>query len=664
MNLRAFRDRREAGQLLASKLAAYANRPDVIVLALPRGGVPVGHEVAQALNVPLDVFVVRKIGVPGHEELAMGAVASSGVRILNEQLIKQLRIPKHVVDKVTSQEMQELKRREALYRGGRPPPDLRGRTVILVDDGLATGASMQAAVQALRQLQPARIVVAVSTAAPDTCEALRSQVDEVICAITPEPFHAVGLWYQDFTQTSDSEVRDLPARHRQPEGRAEPAPADPAAGVVRAAAHGLEGAARDYDPLMDRIGDARFVLLGEASHGTHEFYRERAEITKRLVTEKGFTAVALEADWPDAYRVNRYVRGVGDDVDAVEALADFRRFPTWMWRNTDVVAFIEWLRARNDEQTPNHAKAGFYGLDLYSLHASMKAVLRYLEKIDPAAAQRARERYACFDQFGEDTQVYGFMTGLNLSKSCEEEVVQQLVELRNRSNDTRRSGRITEDETFYAEQNARLVKNAEAYYRTMFLKEESSWNLRDRHMVETIEALVNHLGHQRNPVKMVVWAHNSHLGDARATEMGQRGELNVGQLVREQYDGEAVLVGFTTHHGTVTAASAWDGPAERKRVRPALAGSYEALFHTAHPSPFLLSWRDDVAALLRDSRLERAIGVVYRPDTERMSHYFTARLPDQFDVVLHFDETHAVEPLETTAQWEAGEVPETFPFGV
>jgi erythromycin esterase-like protein len=239
-----------------------------------------------------------------------------------------------------------------------------------------------------------------------------------------------------------------------------------------------------------------------------------------------------------------------------------------------------------------------------------------------------------------------------------------LVELRNRSNDTRRSGRITEDETFYAEQNARLIKNAEAYYRRMFLKEESSWNLRDRHMVETLEALVNHLEHQRNPVKMVVWAHNSHLGDARATEMGQRGELNVGQLVREQYDGEAVLVGFTTHHGTVTAASAWDGPAERKRVRPALAGSYEALFHAAHPSPFLLSWRDDVAALLRDSRLERAIGVVYRPDTERMSHYFTVRLPDQFDVVLHFDETHAVEPLETTAQWEAGEVPETFPFGV
>ena len=291
----------------------------------------------------------------------------------------------------------------------------------------------------------------------------------------------------------------------------------------------------------------------------------------------------------------------------------------------------------------------------------MKAVLRNLEKIDPAAAQRARERYACFDQFGEDTQVYQFMTGLNLSKSCEEQVVQQLVELRNRSNDTRRSGRITEDETFYAEQNARLVKNAEAYYRTMFLKEESSWNLRDRHMVETLEALVNYLGHQRNPVKMVVWAHNSHLGDARATEMGQRGELNVGQLVREQYDGEAVLVGFTTHHGTVTAASAWDGPAERKRVRPALAGSYEALFHAAHPSPFLLSWRDDVAALSQTSGSSAQSASCTDPIRERMSHYCTARLPDQFDVVLHFDETHAVEPLETTAQWEAGEVPETFP---
>jgi erythromycin esterase-like protein len=442
---------------------------------------------------------------------------------------------------------------------------------------------------------------------------------------------------------------------------------DPLALAVRRSARPLAGTARDYDPLMELVGDARLVLLGEASHGTHEFYRERAEITKRLIEEKGFAAVAVEADWPDAYRVNRYVQGANDDFDAIEALADFRRFPTWMWRNTEVVEFVEWLRAHNDALPQDAAKVGFYGLDLYSLRASMKAVLQFLEKVDPEAARRARERYACFDQFGEDTQVYGFVAGTGITKSCEEEVVSQLVELQRRAAEyARRDSRIAEDEVFYAEQNARLVKNAEAYYRSMFLEEVSSWNLRDRHMVETLEALLAHLERRRGRARIAVWAHNSHLGDARATEMSRRGELNVGQLVREKYGQGAVGIGFTTHHGTVTAASEWDAPAERKRVRPALAGSYEALFHAARPGRFLLTWRDGHPATegLRESRLERAIGVIYRPETERMSHYFGARLPDQFDAVLHFDETRAVEPLEVTAEWEAGEPPETFPFGV
>jgi predicted phosphoribosyltransferase len=401
-----FRDRSEAGRLLATQLVTYANRPDVLVLALPRGGVPVAYEVARALKAPLDVFLVRKLGLPGHEELAMGAVATGGVRVLNDQIVRALRIPDYVIEAVAAQEQQELRRRERLYRGGRPSPDVRGRTVILVDDGLATGATMQAAIKALRQQQPARIVVAVPTASPETCEALRAEVDEVICAITPEPFHAVGLWYEDFSQTTDEEVRDLLARSQHLEER----PATPGTTdttlmeAVRHSAHPLLGIAQDYDPLMDLLGAARFVLLGEASHGTHECYHERARITQRLITEKGFTAVAVEADWPDAYRVNRYVRGVSDDVDASEALADFRRFPTWMWRNTDVVAFLEWLRAHNDALPERASKVGFYGLDLYSLRASMKAVLQYLDKVDPEAARRARTRYACFDHFGEDTQ--------------------------------------------------------------------------------------------------------------------------------------------------------------------------------------------------------------------------------------------------------------------
>jgi erythromycin esterase-like protein/adenine/guanine phosphoribosyltransferase-like PRPP-binding protein len=664
-----FRNRNEAGRLLAEKLTAYTNRPDVLVLALPRGGVPVAYEVARALGAPLDVFVVRKLGVPGYEELAMGAVATGGVRVLNDQIVQRLGIPQYIIDAVAVREQQELLRRERLYRGGRPPPDVRGRTVILVDDGLATGATMRAAVMALRQLQPARIIVAVPTASPETCEELKSEADDAVCAITPEPFLAVGHWYEDFSQTTDEEVRDLLARPHHPEAArtaqdtSDAGPLD----AVRKAARPLAGADRDYDPLMELIGESRFVLLGEASHGTHEFYRERGRITQRLIEEKGFTAVAVEADWPDAYRVNRYVRGASDDVDAAEALRDFRRFPRWMWRNTVVVDFVEWLRTHNDTVSPAARKAGFYGLDLYSLHASMKAVIQYLERVDPEAARRARARYGCFDHFGPDPQIYGFIAATDRSKSCRDEVVSQLVELRRRVTEyARRDDRIAEDELFYAEQNARLVKNAEEYYRSMFFEDVSSWNLRDSHMVETLDALVAHLDRQGGRAKVVVWAHNSHLGDARATEMGQRGELNVGQLVRQKYGREAVLIGFTTHHGTVTAASDWGGMAERKRVRPALPGSYEILFHSVLAAPFLLTWQTNEALgnAVRDTRLERAIGVIYRPETERMSHYFQARLAEQFDAILHFDETRAVEPLEYTSEWEAGELPETFPFAV
>jgi erythromycin esterase-like protein len=300
-------------------------------------------------------------------------------------------------------------------------------------------------------------------------------------------------------------------------------------------------------------------------------------------------------------------------------------------------------------------------LDLYSLHASIRAVLDFLDKVDPEAARRARYRYACFDNYGEDTQAYGYATSFGLNKSCENEVISQWMEMRKRAADlSRRDGRVSRDAFFFAEQNARLVKNAEEYYRSMFHERVSSWNLRDTHMAETLDALVHHLGAK---AKVVVWAHNSHLGDARATEMGQRGELNLGQLVRQRYGKDATLVGFTTHSGTVTAASGWDSPAERKYVRPALSGSYEALFHQTDIPNFLLRLgkREETIATLQEPRLERAIGVIYLPRSERASHYFHAQLPDQFDVVLHYDDTRAVEPLERTAEWQTGEVPETYP---
>jgi erythromycin esterase-like protein len=419
-----------------------------------------------------------------------------------------------------------------------------------------------------------------------------------------------------------------------------------------------------FGPLLEAIGSARLVLIGEATHGTHEFYRARAELTKALILRKGFNVVAVEADWPDAYRVNRWVQQAATDSDAEAALDDFRRFPRWMWRNRDVVEFLDWLHA-HDARLPTHTRTGFYGLDLYSLHASIEAVLLYLHKVDPAAAERARYRYGCFEDFAEDAQSYGYAASVGLSKSCEDDVVAQLVDLRRRAAEyASRDGRIAADEYFFAEQNARLVRNAEEYYRAMFGGRVESWNLRDTHMMETLTALLEHVKKTSGDARAVIWAHNSHLGDARATQMGEMGELNLGQLVREAHGDESRLIGFTTHTGSVTAASNWDEPAARKRVRPSMPGSYERLFHDVGISQFLLLLgEDDTREALRASRLERAIGVIYRPDTERVSHYFRARLPDQFDAVLHIDETHALEPLE---EWSIDEIdlPETYPHAL
>jgi erythromycin esterase-like protein len=407
----------------------------------------------------------------------------------------------------------------------------------------------------------------------------------------------------------------------------------------------LDGGPRQYDGLLDLIGPARFALLGEASHGTHEFYRERCEITKRLISEKGFTAIAAEADWPDAWRVNRYVRGLPGDADADAALSGFTRFPAWMWRNTVVRDFVEWLRDYNTALEPAR-QVGFYGIDLYSMFASIQAVLAYLDRADPEAAARARARYACFDHYGGDSQAYGWATAFGMKPGCEDEAVQQLRELTRKAGEFASTPGLERDEAFYAQQNARLVRNAEEYYRGMFRGAVSSWNQRDSHMVETLQALERHLAVQ-GPPRIVVWAHNSHLGDACATEMGEAGEWNVGQLARQRWGHEAVLVGFSTHHGTVTAASDWDGPAQRMVVNDGLEGSYEALWHETGHARFWLALRDDPAlgTLLAAPRLQRAIGVIYRPQTERQSHYFFTRLAAQFDALIHIDETTALQPL-------------------
>jgi erythromycin esterase-like protein/predicted phosphoribosyltransferase len=670
MSDRVFHDRRDAGRVLAGLLDRYRGNPDVIVLGLPRGGVPVAYEVATAIGAPLDVFVVRKLGVPDREEVAMGAIASGGVLVINDDVVRGLGIGPDVLQRVAEQEGRELIRREQAYREGRPMPELADRTVVLVDDGLATGASMRAAIHALRKLGPARIVVAVPAAPQSTCQELDALADEVVCATTPSPFYAVGQSYWDFTQTTDEEVRDLlraAARSRPAtagaQGRTEVA-------VVRSAAVSTENGVPPEDALLDLVGDAHFVLIGEASHGTHDFYAARAGITQRLIEEKGFSAVAAEADWPDAYRVNRFVRGRGTDETAEESLRGFERFPTWMWRNTVVLDFVGWLREHNDRvRGAESGKAGFYGLDVYSLYRSIHEVISFLERVDPAAAARARERYSCFDHYrSDDGQTYGLAAAFGAGETCEQQVLDQLIDLRQHALEyARADGLLAEDEVFYAEQNARTVRNAAEYYRSMFSGRASSWNLRDQHMVDTLDAISGELSRQRNErAKIVVWEHNSHLGDARATEAAARGELNVGQLVRERHPGDCRAIGFTTYTGTVSAADNWGEPVQRKWVRPALPDSIEELGHEVGEKEFFLSFpaAPRVADALRTARLERAIGVIYRPETERQSHYFRARVADQFDALIHIDETRALEPLERTARWEEGELPETYPFAV
>jgi erythromycin esterase-like protein len=430
--------------------------------------------------------------------------------------------------------------------------------------------------------------------------------------------------------------------------------------------HPLRGTHDDYDELLKMVAGRSIVMIGETSHGTHEFYRERGRITKRLIDELGFNAVTIEGDWPDAYLVNRYVTGTDETGDARSALGGFTRFPNWMWRNLDVVSFLQWLRAHNDAFTDWEHKVRFYGLDLYSLRTSIEWVVTYLDAVDPRAAREARERYACFDHVAREGQTYGYALARGALDPCEDQVVEQLLELR-RHGDAylRRDGVLAQDEQFCAEQNATLVHDAEEYYRQMFRAEVSSWNLRDLHMANTLDAIVHHLGRSGSAAKVVVWAHNSHVGDARATDLGRRGELNIGQLARQRYPHDTALLGFTTFSGQVTAASQWGGDAERKRVRDALDGSHESLLHRTARDNFWIA-TGDVAQdpLLSQERFARAIGVIYRPESERQSHYLRTNLTRQFDVVIHLDHTSALEPLDRTTSWDAGEPAETYPSGL
>ncbi len=430
--------------------------------------------------------------------------------------------------------------------------------------------------------------------------------------------------------------------------------------VIKKNLQPLRGDKSDYDSIIEMAKDSRFVLIGESTHGTKEFYKMRSEITKRLITELGFSAVTIEGDWPDAYHINRYVNGTNHNGSATTALSNFERFPTWMWQNKEVLDFIKWLRGYNIK---NPAAIRFYGLDLYSMNSSISAVIEYLDKVDPKAAALGRQRYSCLDNFTSSP-----INLKTIEQSCEMEIVKQLIELREHSFEyIKKDGFVAEEEFFCTEQNAILIKNAQQYYRSLYYGEPLSWNLRDSHMAKTLDDIAIHLENiYDKPSKIVVWAHNSHIGDARATEMAEKDELNLGQIMREKYGEKALLIGFSTYQGTVSAASDWDRPVQRKTLLPAVDGSIEQLLHQVNIKDFILDFRNnhELAKHLKNPLLQRFVGVIYHPKTEYMSHYYHTTISEQFDALIYLDETSALEPLKVIPHWHRGEMDETYPFGL
>lgn len=652
--MRRFADRSEAGKLLAERLKSYAGRRPV-VLALPRGGLPVAAEIAAALRAPLDILAVKKIGAPGQPELAVGAVSEDGIPVFNEELVETLDPDRRFVVKAARAKTEEVRRQVAAYREVRPPEPVSGRTVILVDDGLATGATMEAATRVLKSRGASAVVVAVPVASSEAYWRIHGAVDEIIALERPRDFYAVGIWYGDFSEVSDDIALGL-LRDQGPAAGGEPArarAAEPEPGVpgeLKRLARPLSGD-QDLRELAKAVGSRKIVMLGESTHGTKEFYRIRRDFTRILVEEHGFGLVAVEGDWPDCFEINRFVRGrTGKKIRTI--LGGFRRWPTCMWANEEVVALAEDLHER---------RASFYGLDVYSLHESIRVIQRYAQRLGPETASEILYRYSCFEPFERDEISYAKAV-LRFPEGCRDEVRDNLRDLlRIRLEDTR----LTEDELFNARMNALVIRNAESYYRAMLTGEAESWNVRDRHMLETLRTLLDTQGPAG---KAIVWAHNTHVGDYRATDMLEEGYVNLGGLAREAY-GEAnvALVGFGTYGGSVRAGRAWGAPDEEMRLPDAREGSLEADCHRyarerGHDRFYLLFDEASRHGAFGRRQGHRAVGVVYSPAYERGGHnYVPTELAKRYDAFVFVDRTGAIDSLRPPA--EHGLFPETWPSG-
>lgn len=859
--MKRFENRVEAGKILADKLMSFSGEKPVI-LALPRGGLPVAAEIAGALHAPLDILAVKKLGAPGHPELAIGAVSEDGIPVLNEELVDALDPERRHVTKAAKMKAEEVRKQVAAYREAMPLVSIKNRFVILVDDGLATGATMEAAIRILKNRGVKKIVVAVPVASSEAYWKLKGEVDDVVALVVPQEFYAVGLWYQDFSEVSDQDAIALlksqgPSRETETEestvdlltdagplegdlvvpkhakgiilfahgsGSSRKSPRNRLVaqalqkegfatflfdllteeeardrknvfdidllaerlnlakawvrefhtrlpigffGASTGAAAALQAASQDpsdlfaivsrggrpdmalaslahisiptlllvggedapvipltrescerlpqgrmviipgaghlfeepgkldevveyaadwfqeHNPereanlrvpkeevlreivrlakplkkrkslheLAEKIAHARVVMLGEATHGTHEFYEIRKELSKILIDEHGFNFVAVEGDWPDCFEINRYIQG--KNAKGIHAIMEgFHRWPTWMWANEEVLELAEWMR--------DH-RAGFLGLDVYSMFESIRIIQKHAQKLGAEEGAALLGRYSCFEPFERDEVAYA-KSLLRFPEGCREEVAKNLNSLlKVRLEDTR----FTEEELFNARQNARVIKNAENYYRAMLSGKEESWNVRDQHMMEMLTLLLNHHG---SASKAIVWAHNTHIGDYRATDMVDEGYVNLGGLARETLGEEQVaLVGFGTYGGSVRAGEAWGAPEKIMTLPNAKKGSLEAHFHKAvreiHHEQFYLCFDDESKrGALGRRHGHRAVGVVYSPAYEISGHnYVPTELSNRYDAFVYVDRTSAVQSLKAKAH--RGMLPETWPSG-
>lgn len=644
------KDRKDAGQQLAKIIDEKLNLKEDrwSLFALPRGGVPVAHEISSYLNIPFEVLVVRKIGHPLHQEYGIGALVEKAFYWIDPDAKGLDTIQTDRLESIIENEKFEAERRISEYRQNQPHSVVKNKNILLVDDGLATGVTAFVAIQYLKQQGANKVILAVPVCAKEVSEKI-GQHAEVICLRASDNFTAVSPFYENFDEVTDDEVKRFLKYQLEQQ--------TPTTLIEKNACRLLNK--QDLTPLVEKISQSKIVMLGEASHGTQEFYRWRRLISEELIKNHGFSFIAVEGDWPPSAHLNKYIKSDEPAKSARETLRSFQRWPTWMWANTEIVQLADWLKSFNFGKNKNQ-KASFYGLDVYSLFESVDEVITQIDEVDPKLSAKMRAYYDCFTPFNRNEKAYARSLRL-IPEGCEDQVLnalKELLQLRLENSNEK------ENAFFNAQQNARIIKNAENYYRTMMFSEGNSWNVRDEHMMETLNILLNRHGSQS---KAIVWAHNTHIGDYRATNMVKQGDINIGGLAREQWGEENVsLVGFGTYEGEVMAARTWDGKAEVMKVPPAPPETYEAYFHEAalklKQSSYFIWLKDHLRnSLLKEVHGHRAIGVVYDPEYEKYGNYVPTSLSRRYDAFVFVDKTKSVMALPQRIAFN--EIPETWPNG-